>query len=140
MSERSAARSIIAVMAGVGVLILIAFVSGYVTRTLFGLGPGSAVGFTPSLALGSLAIGLLAEIPGGWVTARLSPSRPYLHAVALVLFLSAFAAVTVFDGFAGLGQAGRVAAANLVQLPGVLLGAWLGARVRGRSETASPGA
>ena len=77
----------------------------------------------------SLAIGLFAEIPAGYVVGRMAPAKPFVHGIALVVFFSLLAGVQT--GAAGGPAAGvPLFLMNLMQIPGVLFGVWLA--VRGR--------
>jgi len=79
----------------------------------------------------SLAIGLLAEVPAGWVVGRFAPAKPYVHGVALVLFFSLMAGLQT-GATGGIAVGAPLFLMNLLQIPGVLVGVWLAVRGRRR--------
>jgi hypothetical protein len=77
----------------------------------------------------SLAIGLLAEVPAGWVVGRIAPAKPYVHGIALVLFFSLMAGLQT-GATGGIAVGAPLFLLNLLQIPGVLVGVWLAVRDR----------
>lgn len=83
-----------------------------------------------------VGIGLLAESIAGYVTARIAPSHPYLHAVGVAALLSlivlAFGAVSTEPFGVAAGQAGL----NLLQIPGLVFGSFVAVRLRRENQVA----
>ena len=129
MSEPRASiwRSVLSIGAGAVVMISMILLIMIVLRRFVPEGP-QAVPVAGQL-VASLAIGLFAEIPAGWVIGRTAPAKPYVHGVALVVFFSLMAGIQT-------GATGGIAAGaplffmNLLQIPGVLVGVWLAVRNR----------
>ena len=116
-------RSVRAVAAGLGTLGAIMFA---VWRINLALPPPDSMPSPWAVLAASLLMGLAAEIPAGYVTARLSPRFPVRHAVAVAA--SAVALGGAFMSGAGLASFVGGAFLNAFQAPGILLGAWLQAR------------
>ncbi|MBS0631779.1 MAG: hypothetical protein JSS11_07680 [Verrucomicrobia bacterium] len=89
--EKSTFRSIAAVVAGV---LAIAFVTKIVDVVLMAMGVYSGTKMDDHMALVASSHRFFFTIAGGWLTARLAPGKPVMHAV----ILGAVAAVLVLPG------------------------------------------
>lgn len=78
----------------------------------------------------TLALALVAELPAGWVAGRLAPSRPLVHALAVAV-LGAILGGAALSRIGVGGFAGGFFL-NTLHAPGLLLGASLATRGRGR--------
>jgi len=121
-------RSIICVVAGF-VVVMAAFVAGTAAATEL-IVPGglmdSAIGRRSALPPGyfaaKLAVTTVGAALGGWVTARMAPSREMTHVAAL--------AVLVFLGDAQVDQpAWFIYMLPILGVPAAILGGWLRSRV-----------
>jgi len=120
----SPSRSVLAVISGAFVLLTVAVSLGYLFSLLaVHLGSGPTSGLSELLI--AVTIGLLAQIPAGYVVARFAPSWPYLHAIALVVAFSIAAGLLISTGAGPVDGGLETAAVNLIQLPGILLGVWI---------------
>jgi len=113
------ARSVIAILIGLGTMQAIGILSAFVwTRASDAL---------PSLTFAS-AIASLTGLVGGWMISRLAPLAPFKHALALALAMPLAAAA--FSIWTRTSERGFVA---LAYRPAILVGAWLSTRLRLRS-------
>lgn len=127
-------RSAAAVLTGVAVLGAVGLAALSLARLAF---PGELGGDNPTAAvLLVVVIGLLAETVAGYATARIAPSHPYHHAVGVAAMLSvivlAFGTISAEPFSVAVSQAGI----NLLQIPGLLLGAFVAKRLLRESQTA----
>lgn len=89
--EKSTFRSIAAVVAGV---LAIAFATKIVDAILYAMGVYAGTKLDDHMALIASSHRFFFTIAGGWLTARLAPGKPMLHAV----ILGVVAAVLVLPG------------------------------------------
>ena len=129
--RRRIGASIVAVVAGFATTFVIAV---GIDAVLYAAGvyPPFGMRLSDAMFVGALAYRALVTILGGWVTARLAPSRPMKHAAAL-------AAVGGLAGLVGVGRAVAHPAIGplwypvalvVTSLPCVLIGARLRMRRR----------
>ena len=128
-------RSAAAVLTGVAVLGAVGLAALSLARLVL---PGAFGGDNPTaLVLLVVVIGLLAETVAGYATARIAPSHPYYHAVGVAAMLSVivlvFGTMSAEPFSVAISQAGI----NLLQIPGLLLGAFVAKRLL--SEGQAPG-
>lgn len=116
-------RSLIAVFAGLVVLAAVMLVEW---RIVVALPAPIALPSPSTTLLRIVAMGLLAEVPAGYLTARLSPSFPFRHAFAVAVSAGLIGGAVM--SITGLSTFSLAAGLNLLQAPGILLGAWLQAR------------
>lgn len=127
-------RSAAAVLTGVAVLGAVGLAALSLARLVL---PGELGGDNPTaLIFLVVVIGLLAESVAGYATARIAPSHPYYHAVGVAAMLSvivlAFGTMSAEPFSVAVSQAGI----NLLQVPGLLLGAFVAKRLLRESQTA----
>jgi len=119
----------------------LAVIAGFVTTFILSMGidailhatgvyPPYGVRMSDRLFVLALAYRGLATIAGGWVTARLAPSRPMKHAaiLAVVGTLAGLAGIAVSVANPELGPLWYPIALVVTALPCIWLGAWLRAR------------
>jgi len=138
---RSLARTFIAVMSGFLTMMLLV-IAGTVAATALLLpgglhavqGESPPAHLPPAYLAANLAISLAAAVAGGWLTAKLAPTAPFAHTLAL-------AAVTLVMSVGSMPapQPGQPAwygwAIAVLGVAGVLLGGWL--LVRGGTSARS---
>lgn len=115
------ARSILAVVAGYLIFALSAFAFFQIT----GQPPHQA---TPlPIMLGSVALGMVFALLGGYVAAWLARRRPLAHGVAVAAVLALFAAISLFSTL-GRGAVWSQVAALALMAPCAAVGGWLRSR------------
>ncbi|TFG61829.1 MAG: hypothetical protein E4H28_08370 [Gemmatimonadales bacterium] len=119
-------RSAAAVLAGVAVLGVVGIAALGAVRFVLpsGLGGDSA----GALILIVLGIGLLAEIVAGYATARIAPSHPCQHGAGVAVLISVIILLSGFVSSEPYSVAASQAGVNLLQIPGLVLGAYLASR------------
>lgn len=123
-------RSATAVLIGAAVLGVTGVVALGAVRFVL---PGGLSGDNPgSLILTVLGIALLAEIAAGISTARLAPSHPCQHAAGVAVLISAIVLLSGFVSSEPYSVAASQAGVNLLQIPGLVLGAYIASR--GKTE------
>jgi hypothetical protein len=128
-------RSVGAVLAGFVLIGLLGFVTDSALQAAGVLPVTGTVKFEPKHALLALSYHLVSGVIGGYVTARLAPSRPVAHAVALGVAGIVFSGLGLIAIVTGdLAPAWYGWALVLLSVPIT----WLGGRpfVRGISEPA----
>ncbi|WP_321476015.1 hypothetical protein [uncultured Paludibaculum sp.] len=120
----SAARSVLSVLAGWGVVGVLVVTTDGVLAKLF---PAEYVigRMPPDYLVGiSLATSTVWSVAGGWVTARLAPGRPWHHIVGLVIWgelLGIASSVMTWGQIQMWYQLGLLG----LWMPAVVLGGWL---------------
>jgi len=125
-------RSAAAVLTGVAVLGTVGLAALSLTRLIL---PGGLGGDNPTaVILLVIVIGLLAESVAGYATARIAPSHPYYHAVGVAVMLSVI--VLMFGSMSAepFSVAVSQASINLLQIPGLVLGAFVAKRLLRESQ------
>jgi len=112
------ARSIIAVVVGYFIFALSAFAFFQIT----GQAPHQAA--PVPIMLGSVALGMIFALLGGYVAARLAQRRPLAHGAAVALVLALGAAISLLSTL-GKGAVWSQVAALLLMAPCAVLGGWL---------------
>ncbi len=126
-------RSIICVVAGL-VVVMAVFVAGTAAATelivpggLFGAATGPIEAIPATFFAGSLVMLAMGTVLGGWVTARMAPSREMVHVAALAALILVMALGTLR------AESGEpiwyVYALPFFGISGALLGGWLRSRV-----------
>ena len=125
-------RSAAAVLTGVAVLGVVGLaVLGAVRFVL----PSGLGGDSPgALVLTVLVVALIAEIIAGFATAKIAPSRPCLHAAGVAVMISVIVLLSGFVSSEPYSVAASQAGVNLLQIPGLVLGAYVASR--GSAEVA----
>lgn len=125
-APRRTGRSVLAVAVG---FLTVAVLSTAIDQVLHSTGVYPPWGERMSDGLFGLALGyrLAITVLGGWVAARLAPSRPVGHAIALGLLgtMFALAGALVTVNRPDLGPAWYPIALVVTALPSVWLGGWL---------------
>lgn len=85
-----------------------------------------------SLMLGSVAVGVVAALLGGYVAAWLAGRRPLAHGVAVALLLVLGATISLLSTL-GHGAIWSQLAALLLMAPSAAFGGWVRARQLGRA-------
>ncbi|MDH3296728.1 MAG: hypothetical protein OEM23_03470 [Gemmatimonadota bacterium] len=120
-------RSAAAVLTGVAVLGAVGLAALALTRLVF---PGELGGDNPSgLILMVVAIGLVAEGAAGYAAGRIAPSHPYGHAVGVAALLSLIVLASGTLSSEPFSVAVSQAGINLLQIPGLVLGAFVAKRL-----------
>ena len=122
-------RSVLAVILGLGTLLGLLFV---LQRIQVAIPPPSQMPGPVTIVAASLLVGLLSELPAGYVAGLLAPSRPLVHA-AVVAFLGAVG-LAAFVAQRGTPFSWAFALGTL-QAPAIMVGAWLATRRRNRRES-----
>ena len=130
-------RSIICVVAGFVVMMAIV-TAGTAAATeliveggLFAAATGPRTALPPTYFAANLVVSAMGAVLGGWVTARMAPSREMAHVAAL----AALMLIMTVPGLLGYGehQTGQPAwylyALPVLGVGGVLLGGWMRSRV-----------
>ncbi len=119
-------RSLASVLLGLGTLfgLLVAL-----WRIQVALPPPSQMPGPVTVVLGALLVGLLSQVPAGYVTGRTARDRPIVHACVV----ASVGAVVVGAFVAQRGSTPFVwgLALGALQTPAILLGAWLADRYHG---------
>ncbi|UJR86230.1 hypothetical protein [Sandaracinus amylolyticus] len=126
----SALRSTRAVLAGA---LVVAVVSTAIDMALHATGIYPPFGEPMSESLFVLALGyrIVVSVAGGWLTARLAPSRPMTHVHvlgAIGLFAGAIGAIATWDAGPEFGPKWYAIAVAATSLPSV----WMGGRLRAK--------
>ena len=122
-------KSVLAVLLGLGTLFGLLFV---LQRVQVAIPPPSQMPGPATIVLASLLVGLLSQLPAGYLTGAVAPNAPMVHAGAVALLgalgLAAFVAQrgTPFTWAFALG---------VLQAPAILLGAWLAIRKTRRESS-----
>jgi len=124
-------RSAAAVLTGVAVLGIVGIAAISVVRLLLpsGLGGDSS----SALIFIGLGVALLAEIVSGYATARLAPSHPRRHAAGVAVLISLIVLLSGFVSSEPYSVAATQAGVNLLQIPGLMLGAYVALRLKAES-------
>ena len=119
-------RSAVAVLTGVAVLGVVGLAALAAMRLALpnGLGGDNPI----TLILIVLGIGLLAEVVAGYATARMAPSHPFPHAAGVAGLLSVIIVLYGFVSSEPFSVAASQAGMNLLQIPGLVLGAFVATR------------
>ena len=121
-------RSAAAVLTGVAVLGIVGIAAISAVRLLLpsGLGGDSS----SALILIGLGVALLAEIVSGYATARLAPNHPRRHAAGVAVLISLIVLLSGFVSSEPYSVAASQAGVNLLQIPGLILGAYVASRLK----------
>ena len=121
-------RSAAAVLTGVAVLGIVGIAAIGAVRLLLpsGLGCDSS----SALILIGLGVALLAEIVSGYATARLAPNHPRRHAAGVAVLISLIVLLSGFVSSEPYSVAASQAGVNLLQIPGLILGAYVASRLK----------
>jgi len=88
--------------------------------------PGGLGGDDPaSLILVVLGIALFAEIAAGYAAGRMAPFHPFRHAAGVAVLISVIVLLSGFVSSEPYGVAASQAGVNLLQIPGLMLGAYM---------------
>ena len=91
--------------------------------------PSGLEGDNPNvLILTVVGIGLVAEVIAGYATARIAPSHPYPHAAGVAVLFSVIIVLVGFLSREPFSVAMSQAGMNLLQIPGLVLGAFVAMR------------
>lgn len=121
--------SIGAVVAGFVAVVALSMGTDWILHTVHYYPPASEGLHDPVQNAVALAYRSLFTVAGGWITARLAPSRPMIHAGVLsVLGLAAGLAGVIFTWNMNLGPHWYPINLAVGAAPLTLLGGWLGAR------------
>ena len=131
-------RSVAAVLGGL--LTMIVLVAAATMASVALMGGGAAAGGMPAnpgsayLAV-NLVYSFAAAVAGGWLTARLAPSRPRLHVAVLAALMAMLSAVSMSQqqsaGASAQQSSGYLWTVAVLGILGVFLGGWLRTRGRG---------
>lgn len=126
-------RSAAAVLTGVAVLGVVGGLTALAVMRL--VLPSGLGGNNPStLILMVFGIVLIAEVIAGYATATIAPRHPYPHAAGVAVLLSVIILLVGVVSREPFGVAASQAGINLLQIPGLVLGAFVATR---RSESRS---
>ncbi|MEO8077401.1 MAG: hypothetical protein ABI818_13810 [Acidobacteriota bacterium] len=121
-------RSVAAIVAGFGFMVLTVIVGTIVGTTLFipgGMRAASS-GQPSALPIAYLAVNLLigaiGAVLGGWLAARFAAFAPYGHAAVLAAVVAALSVQSVVAGPAGAQPGWYPVATGLIGVGGILLG------------------
>lgn len=120
-SPMNIARSILAVVVGY----LIFALSAVAFFQISGQPPHQAAPMP--IMLGSIAVGMIFALLGGYVAARLARRRPFAHGVAVAAVLALGAAISLLNTL-GKGAIWSQVAALVLMTPCAVLGGWLRSR------------
>lgn len=118
-------RSVAAVLAGAGTLFALLILCWQIQVNI---PPPAEMPGPFFIILGTLLTAVVSQLPGGFVTGFLAPSRPVVHG----LVMAGIAALLLAAGLARRGAAPFPWGFGLgvLQLPGILLGVWIARRRR----------
>ena len=115
------ARSVLAVAVGY----LIFALSAFAFFQISGQAPHAAAPMP--IMLGSIALGMVFALVGGYAAARLARRRPLAHGIAVAVVLALGAAISLL-GTLGKGAVWSQVAALVLMAPCAVLGGWLRSR------------
>ena len=119
-------RSAAAVLTGVAVLGVVGLAGLGAVRLVL---PTELGGDNPgALVLTVLVVALIAEIIAGFATAKIAPSDPCRHAAGVALMISVIILISGFFSSEPYSVAASQAGVNLLQIPGLVLGAYVASR------------
>jgi len=119
-------RSAAAVFTGVAVLGGVGLAALGAVRFVV---PGGLGGDDPgALILTVFGIALLAEIVAGYATGRIAPSHPCQHAAGVAVLISVIVLLSGIMSSEPYSVAASQAGVNLLQIPGLVLGAYVASR------------
>ncbi len=121
-------RSVLAVISGLSTLLGLLFV---LQRVQVAIPPPQQMPGPATIVAASLLVGLLSELPAGYVVGLLAPTKPLVHA-AVVAFLGALG-LAAFVAQRGTPFTWAFALGAL-QAPAIMLGAWFATRRPNRRE------
>ena len=126
-------RSAAAVLTGVAVLGAVGLAGLAAVRLVLpsGLGGGDNPG---ALVLTVLVVALIAEIIAGFATAKIAPSHPCRHAAGVAVMISVIVLLSGFVSSEPYSVAASQAGVNLLQIPGLVLGAYVASRGNAESS------
>lgn len=124
--KASMTRSAAAVLTGVAVLGGVGLAALGAVRFVV---PGGLGGDNPgALILTVFGIALLAEIVAGFATGRIAPSHPCQHAAGVAVLISVIVLLSGIMSSEPYSVAASQAGVNLLQIPGLVLGAYVASR------------
>jgi hypothetical protein len=98
--------------------------------------PGGLGGDNPgSLILVVLGIALIAEIAAGYAAGRMAPCHPCRHAAGVAVLISVIVLLSGFVSSEPYGVAASQAGVNLLQIPGLMLGAYMASRSKPKAAS-----
>jgi len=119
-------RSAAAVLTGVAVLGVVGLAGLGAVRLVL---PTELGGDNPgALVLTVLLVALIAEIVAGFATAKFAPSHPCQHAAGVAVMISVIVLLAGFFSSESYSVAVSQAGVNLLQIPGLVLGAYVASR------------
>ena len=130
-------RSIICVVAGF-IVVMVVVTAGTAATTelivpggLFGAAAAPATELPANYFAANLTVSIMAAVLGGWVTARMAPSREMLHVLALsgLIILMSIPGIMGYDQSQVVQPVWYVYLLPVLGVGGVLLGGWLRSRV-----------
>lgn len=123
-------RSAAAVLTGVAVLGVVGLAALILMRLVQ---PNGLGGDNPGvLILIVFGIALLAEIVAGYATGRIAPSHPCQHAAGVAVLISVIVLLSGIISSEPYSVAASQAGVNLLQIPGLVLGAYVASRLSAR--------
>ena len=119
-------RSAAAVLTGVAVLGVVGLAALGAVRFVLPSGLG---GDNPgALVLTVLLVALIAEVVAGFATAKITPSHPCRHAAGVAVMISVIVLLAGVFSSEPYSVAASQAGVNLLQIPGLVLGAYVASR------------
>ncbi len=128
-------RGFIAILAGLGVVMMLVVVFTWTVSELLGVAANEV---TTASMVAHMLIWALMPVVGGYLTGRMASTRSFLHGIGLGVLLLAIAGIPLILNGPRLQQPDWYpAATGAVMLMGASLGGWLAARYESADSSTS---